>query len=53
MANSISSFFACSIAGYMNAHFMRQTELEKGIDVTDSEGRHLGKSKAAAYKAVN
>jgi len=23
VANSVSSFFACSIAGYLNAHFMR------------------------------
>ena len=53
VANSISSFFACSIAGYMNAHFMRQTELERGIDVTDGEGKILGKSKAAAKKAVS
>jgi hypothetical protein len=27
VANSISSFIACSVAGYLNAHFMRQTEL--------------------------
>ena len=53
VANSISSFFACATAGYLNAHFMRKTELEKGIDVLDSEGHHLGKSKVAAKKAVN
>ena len=51
--NSISSFFACSTAGYLNAYFMRRTELEKGIDVMDSEGTILGKSKVAAGKAVS
>jgi hypothetical protein len=52
IANSVSSFFACASAGYMNAHFMRKTELEKGIDILDDEGRPLGKSKVAAHKAV-
>ena len=27
MMNSVSSFFACSTAGYLNAWFMRKTEL--------------------------
>ncbi len=53
IANSISSFFACSTAGYLNAHFMRRTELEKGIDIHDDEGKFHGKSKVAAHKAVN
>ncbi len=53
VANSISSFFACSIAGYLNAHFMRRTELEKGIDIHDEDGKYHGKSKIAAQKAVN
>jgi len=35
VANAISSFWACAVAGYLNAHFMRETELEQGIDVTD------------------
>ena len=52
VANSISSFCACAIAGYMNAHFMRKTELERGIDILDNEGHHRGKSKAAAHMAV-
>lgn len=52
IANSVSSFFACATAGYLNAHFMRQTELEKGIDLMDKDGNHLGKSKIAAHKAV-
>lgn len=51
--NSISSFFACATAGYLNAFFMRRTELEKGIDVMDPEGNLVGKSKAAASKAVS
>ena len=51
--NSISSFFACATAGYLNAYFMRRTELEKGIDVMDSKGNIVGKSKAAASKAVS
>ena len=33
--NSISAFFACSTAGFVNAYLMRQTELEKGIDVVN------------------
>jgi hypothetical protein len=52
VANSISSFFACATAGYLNAHFMRKTELERGIDILDDEGHHRGKSKVAAHKAV-
>jgi hypothetical protein len=35
VANSISSFLACATAGYLNAHFMRATELERGIEVLD------------------
>jgi hypothetical protein len=50
--NSISSFFACSTAGYLNAWFMRKTELEKGIDALDEDGKSYGKSKACAKKAV-
>lgn len=52
IANSISSFFACSAAGYLNAHFMRKTELERGIDIHDDEGKYHGKSKIAAHRAV-
>lgn len=33
--NSISSFFACATSGYLNAYFMRRTELEKGIEIMD------------------
>lgn len=44
--NSISAFFACSTAGFLNAYFMRQTELEKGIDVVDPSNPNviIGKS---------
>jgi hypothetical protein len=52
--NSVSSFFACSTAGFLNAYFMRQTELEKGIDLLHPENPNqvIGKSQAAASKAV-
>ena len=33
--NSISSFFAISSAGFLNAYLMRQTELSKGVDIFD------------------
>jgi sideroflexin-5 len=53
LLNSVSSFFACASAGFLNAYFMRQTEMQKGISVlhpdTDEE---LGKSQACAYQAV-
>lgn len=54
MMNSVSSFFACSTAGMLNAWFMRQTELETGIDVVDPNNREtiVGKSKVAANRAV-
>lgn len=50
--NAISSFFACSTAGYLNAWFMRKTEIEKGIDVLDENGTSYGKSKVCAKTAV-
>lgn len=53
VANSVSSFAACSIAGYLNAKIMRKTELETGIDITDTDGKQLGKSKVAARLAVD
>lgn len=52
LMNAISSFFACSTAGFLNAFFMRKTELEKGIDALDENGKSYGKSKACAKKAV-
>jgi len=51
--NSVGSFFACASAGFMNAWFMRQTEMNKGISVLDPETEEpLGKSKDCAYHAV-
>lgn len=52
MFNSFSSFIACSTAGCLNAFFMRKTELEKGIDIKDSDGNVVGKSKVAAKIAI-
>ena len=54
IANSFSSFWACAIAGYLNAYFMRRTELERGIDIQDPETNTIvGKSKVAAKRAVD
>ena len=53
MINSISSFAACAAAGFLNAYFMRQTEMEKGIDVLDKDTLEpYGKSQKCAKKAV-
>ena len=50
LLNSISSFFACASAGFINAWCMRQTEMQKGISVMHPEnGEDLGKSKKCAY----
>ena len=51
--NAFSSFFACASAGFLNAWFMRQTEMEKGINVLDPETHEsYGVSVVAAKKAV-
>ena len=51
--NAFSSFFACASAGFLNAWFMRQTEMEKGINVLDPETHEsYGLSKRCAYNAV-
>jgi uncharacterized membrane protein YecN with MAPEG domain len=53
LLNSVSSFFACASAGFLNAWCMRQTEMQKGISLYHPEtGIELGKSRAAAYDAV-
>ena len=53
MLNAVSSFAACAAAGYLNAYVMRQTEMEKGIDVLDKETlESYGKSQKCAKKAV-
>lgn len=51
--NAISSFFACASAGFLNAWFMRQTEMKTGISVFDpATNECYGLSKACAYSAV-
>ena len=51
--NAVSSFVACASAGFLNAWFMRQTEMEKGISVFDPETNECyGLSKECAYTAV-
>ena len=53
LLNSVSSFFACASAGFLNAYFMRQTEMQKGISVLHpTTGEDLGKSKLCAKEAV-
>jgi hypothetical protein len=52
LMNSVSSFFACSTAGYLNSFFMRRSEMERGIDIMDEKNNPVGKSKVAAKKAV-
>ena len=53
LLNSISSFVACALSGFLNAYIMRQTEIQKGIDVCDKEtGQSYGKSKICATQAV-
>ena len=50
LLNSVSSFFACASAGFINAWCMRQTEMQKGIAVLHPETEEdLGKSKKCAY----
>lgn len=50
--NSCTSFVGVAGAGFLNAFLMRKTELEKGIDIFDENGKVLGKSKLAAEQAV-
>jgi len=53
LLNSVSSFFACASAGFLNAYCMRQTEMQKGISILHPEtGEDLGKSKKCATEAV-
>lgn len=33
--NALTTFFAVGSAGFLNAFFMRQTEIKSGIDVLD------------------
>ena len=50
--NTVSTFWACAFSGYLNAYYMRRSELEHGIDIEDEEGNVYGKSKIAAKYAV-
>jgi hypothetical protein len=42
IANSFSSYVACSTAGSLNVYFMRYKELETGIDIKDDEDKVVG-----------
>ena len=33
LMNTMTSFIACALGGYLNALLMRKTELEKGIEI--------------------
>ena len=52
--NSLAAFSGCSSAGFLNAFFMRKSELTTGIDVLDPKDPTVvvGKSKVAAKAAV-
>ena len=53
MLNSVSSFAACAVSGFLNTYIMRHTEIKKGIDVCDKEtGQSYGKSRICAHTAV-
>lgn len=45
-------FAAVAAANCVNIPLMRQTELMRGIPVTDQDGNRIGESKAAARKAI-
>ena len=51
--NGVSSFFGIASAGFLNAYFMRSTEMRTGIDVLDMQTHEpLGKSQITAKTAV-
>ena len=51
--NSFSSFCAVASAGFLNAFFMRLSEIKTGIDVLDKDTLEpLGKSQVVAKTAV-
>ena len=51
--NSVSSFFAVTASAFLNAWYMRQSEMHKGIAVLDPETQEsYGLSKNLAYTAV-
>lgn len=45
-------FAAVAAANCVNIPLMRQTELMRGIPVSDEDGKRIGESKAAARKAI-
>ena len=46
-------FAAVSVAGCLNVGLMRYNELEQGISVMDQDGRVVGKSTEAGWRAVS
>jgi hypothetical protein len=50
IANTFTSFLACSTAGFLNAFVMRKTELKKGIEFFTEfdQDTSVGKSKVCA-----
>ena len=51
--NAISSFVGVASAGFLNAYFMRQTEIRTGINVLDPDTHEpLGTSQKCAKVAV-
>mmetsp|Transcript_22345 Transcript_22345/g.27454 ORF Transcript_22345/g.27454 Transcript_22345/m.27454 type:complete len:173 (+) Transcript_22345:416-934(+) len=51
--NAFSSFCAVASSGFLNAFFMRFSEIKKGIDVLDKDTKEpVGKSCTVAKKAV-
>lgn len=46
-------FIAVCIANWVNIPLMRQNEISQGIDVSDSNGNIVGKSRLAAVKGIS
>lgn len=46
-------FIAVCIANWVNIPLMRQNEITQGIDVSDSNGNIVGKSRLAAVKGIS
>jgi len=53
MLNAATATTAAACGGFANNYFMRQSELERGIELCDPEtGKPIGKSKLTAKSAV-
>lgn len=53
MLNAFTSTVACMCGGFANNWFMRQVEMERGIELNDPDtGEPIGKSRACAKAAV-